>query len=217
MDLIFFGMQGAGKGTLGKSIAKEFDMEIFETGGQLRKLSNEESPLGHKIKEIINAGRLVPNEVVMEMVEDFVKRIPAHKAVLFDGIPRSVEQAQTLNKLLKEHDRNFRGVLIEISKETALKRLTTRRICKICKTVYPESYNSERCDKVSNTGERCNGELETRADDNPSAIEQRLDLFEKETKPAIDVYKEDLIVINGEPGIEDVKKDAIETLTPLMK
>jgi len=210
MDLIFFGMQGAGKGTLGKAVAEKFNMEVFETGGQLRKLAQEDSELGKKVKSIIEAGHLVPNEVVMEIVENFMNNLEGDRAILFDGIPRKVVQAQSLNELLDKHNRTYKAVLIEIQKETALKRLTTRRVCKNCKAVYPVSYDKEDC-------EACGGELVTRADDNPEAIQTRLDAFENETVPAINLYSDKMIKIDGEPTIEEVEKDAMKILAPILE
>lgn len=207
MDLIFFGMQGAGKGTLGKSVAEKYNLEIFETGGALRKLSQEDSPLAQKVKSIIEAGHLVPTEVVMEIVENFMSNLPAGKNILFDGIPRKVDQAQALNEILKKHSRIYKAVLIDIAKETALKRLTTRRICKICKTIYPADYTGEKC--------KCGGELITRSDDNPEAIKTRLEAFENETLPAIKLYENDLVKIDGEASIEEVKSRAFEKLDPV--
>lgn len=204
MDLIFFGMQGAGKGTLGKAAAEKYGMRIFETGGALRALAQENSELGHKVKSIIEAGHLVPNEVVMEIVEDFMNKLPKGAAVLFDGIPRKVEQAQSLNELLKKHNRTYKAVLIDIKKETAFKRLTTRRVCKSCKNVYPATYTKKSCE--------CGGELVTRTDDNPEAIKTRLEAFEKETIPAINIYKDNLIKIDGEPSIEKVEILAFKAL-----
>lgn len=209
MDLIFFGMQGAGKGTIGKLVAKKYGMEVFETGAALRKLATEDSELGKKVKSIIEAGHLVPNEVVMEIVEDFMNKLPEGKAVVFDGIPRKVIQAQSLNELLDKHNRQYKAVLLEIKKDTALKRLTTRRICKNCKEVYPAVYEGEKCEK-------CGGELVTRADDNAEAIETRIDAFMDETVPAIEMYKDKLIKIDGEPTIEEVEKLAYEALDPIL-
>lgn len=209
MDLIVFGMQGAGKGTLGKLIAERYGVQIFETGGELRKLAKENSELANKVKAIIEAGHLVPNEVVMEIVENFLNNLPANTQVLFDGIPRSIEQANSLNQLLAKHNRNYTAVLIEIDKETALKRLTTRRICEIDKRVYPADYQGETCE--------CGGKLVTRADDNPEAIKNRLDAFEKETIPAINLYSDKLIKIDGRPSIDIVKEDSFQILDPIMK
>lgn len=207
MDLIFFGMQGAGKGTVGKSVAEKFNLKVFETGGALRALAQEPSPLGYKVKEIIEAGHLVPNEVVMEIVEDFINKLPPNTNVLFDGIPRSIEQANSLNALLQKLNRPFTPVLIEIKEETALARLTTRKICSQCKKVFPATYVSDTCDA-------CGGKLTTRADDNPEAIKTRLQAFKDETAPAIATY-ENLITVDGEPTIEEVANATIQILSPL--
>ncbi len=209
-------MQGAGKGTLGKAVAQEFNLEIFETGGELRKLANEDSELAKKVKSIIEAGHLVPNEVVMEIVENFMENINSEKGILFDGIPRKVVQAESLNKLLSKHSREYKAVLINISEETALERLTTRRICKKCKHVYPSDFNGEHCTVIQENGEKCNGELITRSDDNIQSIKNRIDAFKNETIPAIELYSDKLIKIDGEPSISEVREITIETLKPIM-
>lgn len=208
MDLIFFGMQGAGKGTLGKSVAAKYGMQIFETGAELRKLASEDSELGRKVKSIIESGNLVSNEVVMEIVENFMNNLEGNTSILFDGIPRKIEQANSLNSLLEKHNRTYKAVLINISKETALKRLTTRRIDPVTKKVYPADYPND----VSEEGNK----LITRKDDNPEAIETRLNVFESETKPAIELYSDKLVTIDGEPAIEEVKKLAEEALDQIM-
>lgn len=206
-------MQGAGKGTVGKSVAEHFDLKIFETGGALRALAQEDSPLGHKIKEIIEAGHLVQNEVVMEIVEDFIKKLEPGKQVLFDGIPRSKEQAQSLNELLNKNGRTYKAVLINIKEETALKRLTTRKICSKCKKVFPANYEKDVCDEPA-----CDSApLVTRADDNPEAIKTRIEAFKKETLPAMELYKNDMIEIDGEPSIEEVSSIATTILEPILK
>lgn len=203
-------MQGSGKGTLGKQVAQKFGMKIFETGAALRALSQEDSDLGRKVKEIIEAGHLVSNEVVMEIVEDFMANLEnPEQGILFDGIPRKVVQAETLNALLEKNGRKFTGVLLEIAKETALTRLTTRRVCVKCKQVFPASFKGDEC-------ESCGGELVTRKDDNPEAIQTRLDAFERETVPAIELYKDNMITLDGEPSIDEVAEAAISALEPVM-
>jgi len=216
MDLIFFGMQGAGKGTLGKEIAKKYGFQIFETGSELRRLAKEESELGKKIKSIIEAGHLVQNEVVMEIVEDFMSNLKPGVNIIFDGIPRKVEQAKSLNALLDKNNRKYKAVLIKIDKETALKRLTTRRICQKCKHVYPATYKKDYCEQTTSEGKPCNGKLITRADDNTEAIKTRLEAFENETVPAIKMYGENLIKINGNSTIEEVKELAFKALDPII-
>lgn len=207
MDLILFGRQGSGKGTQSQIIAQRCGLHIFEAGAQLRRLAKEESELGHKVKSIIESGNLVPTEVVMEIIHDFIQNLPEGQAVLFDGIPRSMDQMEQLDELMQKEGRDFKGVLINISEEEALKRLTTRRICTQCKAVYPAFYTKEECEK-------CGGELQTRKDDTPDAIRVRLDTYTEKTLPVIQAYQSQnkLVDINGEQSIEDVTKDVLDAL-----
>jgi adenylate kinase len=206
MDLVLFGIQGSGKGTQGKFIAEKYGFEIFETGGELRRLAKEDSELGRKVKEIIEAGHLVSNEVVMEIIENFMTNLEHGKNVLFDGLPRKMEQKESFDALMAKFGRNFMGLLINISKEEALRRLTTRRLCETCKSVYPSSYENENCE--------CGGKLITRTDDNPESIKTRLDAYENETIPVINKYKEEekMIDINGEQNIELVTEETFKKL-----
>src|SRR5579883_1600694 len=176
MDIVLFGIQGSGKGTLGKVVAEKYGLVIFETGGELRKLSQENSELARKVKSIIEAGHLVPNEVVMEIIENFMNKLPAGKNVLFDGIPRKMVQAESFDTLMKKHNRDILGILVEVPEEVVIKRLMSRRICENCKTVYPASYTKEACEK-------CGGKLVTRSDDNPESIKTRIKAYHDETMP----------------------------------
>lgn len=209
MDLIFFGMQGSGKGTLGKAVAERYDLQIFETGGELRKLSGQTTELAQKVKSIIESGNLVPNEVVMEIVENFMNQLSPGTNILFDGIPRTVEQAKSLNALLQKHNRTFTGVYLDLSEEIAFHRLTTRRICEKCKTVYPADYTKDNCEK-------CGGNLITRSDDNPEAIRTRLQAFSQETIPAINLYENSLIKLDGRPPIDEVRVAAFAELDKIL-
>lgn len=212
MDLILFGIQGSGKGTQGKILKERYNTAYFETGAELRRLSKEDSDLGKKVKETIEAGHLVSNEIVMEIVEDFLSKVEAEKNVIFDGIPRKPEQSESLSALLEKHGREYKAVILDLSQDEAMKRLTQRRICEGCKEVYPASYDKDECEK-------CGGKLITRTDDNAESIKVRLQAFFDETMPVIDNYEREgkLIRINGEQSIEDVSKELFETLDPLFK
>ena len=207
MDLVLFGMQGSGKGTQSKFIAERCGLTVFETGAELRRLAAEDSELGKKVKSIIEAGNLVPSEVVMEIVADFLHHLPHGANALFDGVPRSEDQQKLFDALMAQENRSFMGLLIELSEEEALKRLTTRRICKNCKSTFPAFYEKNTC-------ENCGGELITRHDDTPDAIRTRLDTFLQKTVPVIDSYKAQgkMLTVNGEQGIEGVTKDTFEIL-----
>jgi adenylate kinase len=205
MDIILFGMQGSGKGTQGKFLAEKYDLKIFEMGGQLRSLIDAGSPLGLKVKTIVESGNLVDDGTVMEVVNDFLAHLPKEQAVLFDGIPRTLTQSEKLLATLNQHGRDAFGVLIKISEEEAMKRLTQRRICSKCKGVYPPSYKADVC-------QHCGGELVVRSDDMPESIRRRLDNFSRETLPVIkSFYERDrLIEIDGEQAVESVTKEMFE-------
>jgi adenylate kinase len=207
MDLVLFGIQGSGKGTLGKAIADKYGFEIFETGSELRKLSQEDTELGRKVKSIIDAGHLVPNEVVMDIIENFMGRLSDGKKVIFDGIPRKSVQAETFDALMKKLGRDFMGILIDVPENTAVRRLSLRRLCSKCKNVFPASYKENKCDK-------CGGDLITRTDDNPESIRTRLKAYFDETTPVIDHYKKEkrLLVMNGDQSIEDAEKEILELI-----
>ncbi len=209
MDLVLFGIQGSGKGTQSKLIAERCGLQIFETGAELRRLASENSELGLKVKGIIEAGHLVPTEVVMEIIADFLHNLPAGKAALFDGIPRSDDQQKLFDELMAREGRSFMGLLIELSEAEALKRLTTRRMCPSCKTIYPAMYTAETCEKDGST-------LITRQDDTPDAIRVRIDTFMQKTVPVIEAYKAQgkMLIVKGEQAIEGVTKDIIEVLKP---
>lgn len=207
MDIVLFGIQGSGKGTLGKAVAQKYGLEIFETGGELRKLSQENSELGRKVKSIVEAGHLVPNEVVMDIIENFMKKLPAGKNVLFDGIPRKMEQARTFDALMKKYNRDVLCILVEVPEDVVMKRLMKRRICENCKSVYPAAYTKETCEK-------CGGKLVMRTDDNPESIKTRIKAYYDETMPVINHYKEmdRMLAMNGDLSIPDAEKEIFKLL-----
>jgi len=212
MDLVLFGIQGSGKGTLGKIVAEKYGFEIFETGSELRKLGLEASPLAKKVRGIIESGLLVPNEVVMDIIENFMSKLEAGKKVLFDGIPRKLVQAETFDALMKKLGRDFIGILVDVPEEVAIKRLSTRRLCEICKTVYPASYSKNTCEKDE-------GKLITRSDDVPASIRTRIMAYFTETMPVIKHYRKNnkMLNMNGDMSIEDAKIEIIRLIDTDLK
>lgn len=205
MDIILFGRQGAGKGTQGSVLSEKYGLKFFEMGGQLRQIIDSGSQLGEKIKSIVTAGNLVDDDTIMEVVGNFIKNVKQNEAILFDGIPRTVKQSEKLLSLLTANNRDAFAVLINISEEEAIKRLTQRRICKNCKGVYPPSYKAETC-------QHCGGELVVRHDDNLESIKTRLATYKNETEPAIEGFstRDHLIEVDGEQSAEKVADEMIE-------
>ncbi len=205
-DLILVGKQGSGKGTQAKILAEKFGFKIFETGGALRAIAKEDSDLGREVLAITTRGDLVPNEVVMKIVSDFLSKLKGDVPVVFDGIPRSEEQRKSLEKLLEENGREFRALEVRLSNKEALARLSVRAQCGDCGANFgsPEDI----CTKCGSTN------VSRRADDTPEAISKRLDNFEKFTAPLLSVWKEcgKLISVNGEQKRELVTAEMLEQL-----
>ncbi len=125
MDLLLFGMQGAGKGTQGKIIAEKRGFVIFETGGALRKIREEDSDLGKTVKDIMDRGDLVTNEIVMDIIENFLSQNLSSR-ILFDGIPRSLAQKKTFDALMQKYKRTLQGVYLTLPREEAIGRMLLR-------------------------------------------------------------------------------------------
>ncbi len=205
MDILLFGMQGSGKGTQGKILAEKYGLTIFEMGGELRKLIASGSPLGQKVKAIVEKGHLVDDDTVMEVVQNFISSVPGDHRVLFDGIPRTPGQSEKIMALIRQHGHDAFALYIKISREEAIRRLTLRRVCQNCKEVFPAFYEAKVCSV-------CGGSLVTRQDDNAAAIETRLANYEKETLPVIRQFAavDRLIEVDGEQPIPDVTIEMIE-------
>ena len=200
MDLILFGIQGSGKGTLGQSVAKKFGYRIFETGARLRELAKQQTELGIKIKKTLEAGQLASDELIMEILDEYLISLPENVNLLFDGLPRTLNQAQQLEKALNKYNRPYMGILIDVPESTSIKRLSSRRICGDCRAIYTADYNSDFCSE-------CQGKLITRDDDNPESIKKRIATFYKLTLPAIDHFDRTgkIITMDGDRSIEDTK------------
>lgn len=216
MDYVLFGIQGSGKGTQGKILAQKINAAYFETGGELRRLAKEDSELGKKIKSIIEAGKLVPNEVVMEIVENFIKTVAVppgrdltsgSKPVIFDGLPRNQHQSETFEALLQKSGHNYIGLYFELSREEAENRLLKRRMCSKCKEIFPAFYKGAACEK-------CGGELVTRADDNADSIRTRIEIFYKETLSVIENWKshDKMLTVDGSKAIGEVTSEMFSTV-----
>jgi len=207
MDIILFGMQGSGKGTQGKILADRYNLNIFDMGFELREIISSGTPLGERIKDIVNRGDLVDDDTIMEVVENFIKSLSSpDQSLLFDGIPRTLNQNEKLLSILKLHDRDAFAVLIKISKEESIKRLTQRRICPQCKAIYPAFYKNNVC-------EHDQVDLVTRSDDsNIDAVTRRIENYTNETVPVIKKFYEvdRLIEIDGEQDIISVTEETIE-------
>lgn len=205
--VIFLGAPGAGKGTQARGLAAEWGVPQVATGDMLREAVAAKTPLGMEAKRYMDSGALVPDEVVIGLVEERLARPDARAGFVLDGFPRTAAQAQALDAMLKARGMALdRVVFLDVSREELLRRLTGRRICRQCGTpfhiVSAPPHAAGRCDK-------CGGELYQRSDDSSEAVATRLDVYEKQTAPLLAYYRDRglLTDVGGEGAMERVTGD----------
>lgn len=196
MKLIFLGPPGAGKGTQAERIAEHFGIAHISTGDMLRAEMREGTELGKAAKGLIERGELVSDDVILGMVAERIKKPDCKNGFLFDGFPRTLAQAEALEKI-SEVDR---VIDIEVPFERLIARISGRRMCAGCGAAYHvSSYKGETCQK-------CGGKLYQRTDDTEETVKNRLDVYQKQTEVLIDYYKNrDLLAaIDGDQAVESV-------------
>jgi len=187
MKLIFLGPPGAGKGTQSERICADYGVVQLSTGDILRANRKAGTELGQKAQKYMDAGELVPDEIIIDMIKEELKKPELSKGYILDGFPRTVPQAEALDKLLDEMGQKLDTVLVlEVPNEELVKRLTARRVCKVCGKSYHLIFKPPqvegRCD------EPCGGELYQRDDDKEGPILNRLKVYENQTFPLIEYY-----------------------------
>ena len=217
MNLVLMGLPGAGKGTQAERIVEEYHIPHISTGDMFRAAMKEETPLGLEAKSYMDKGELVPDEVTIGIVRDRLAKDDCQKGFLLDGFPRTVAQAEALEALLAEMDRQLDYVInIEVDKSILMERLTGRRICKACGATYHLVFNPPANEGVC---DRCGGELYQRADDNVETVQTRLDVNIQQSQPLITFYegKGYLRNLDGQQPIDKVFADIEELLGSLSR
>ena len=202
--VVFLGAPGAGKGTQARRLAAGSGVPQIATGDMLREAVAEGTPLGREAKRYMDQGALVPDEVVIGLVDERLSRPDAGPGYVLDGFPRTVAQAEALDALLGRRGQDLdRVVFFDVSREELLRRLTGRRICRRCGTAFhlvsAPPKTEGRCDQ-------CGGELYQREDDAESTVARRLDVYQTQTAPLLDYYgKRGLLVrVAGEGPVDHV-------------
>lgn len=205
MKLVFLGPPGAGKGTQAEKICQELSIPHISTGDMLRSAIAAATPTGLRAKAFVEAGQLVPDEVLIDMVRDRLNEADCANGYLLDGFPRTVHQAQALDEI-KAPDV---VVDMEVEDEHLLSRLTGRRVCRACQGTFHISAL-----KDENVCPACGGELYRRKDDAPETIQNRLNVYHTQTAPLIDFYRRagKLAPVNGEGTPEEVTAAILSAL-----
>lgn len=196
MNIILFGPPGAGKGTQSALLVEQMKMNHISTGNLLRSAVSEKTALGLKAKSFMDSGKLVPDEVVIGLVEDILQKSGSQGFIL-DGFPRTAPQAEALEGLFKRLKIDLKKVVfLEVDKSILLKRLTGRRVCEKCGAVYHIESNRP---KVDGQCDKCGSQLVHRSDDSENVISQRLVAYETSTSPVKEFYKkrELLVEVDG--------------------
>ena len=190
MNVIFLAVQGAGKGTFAKMLQDKYDYAHISTGDILRERAMVDDELGKKIKDMIDNGIFVPNDIIYEAIEYKITQPECEKGYILDGFPRNLEQAKGYDELLKKLGKEL-GVVINLTIPEKLlkKRIIGRRICKNCGDIY-NIYFKDFMPKVEGVCDKCGGELYQRDDDNEESMNTRIKTYYEVTEPIIDYYKE---------------------------
>jgi adenylate kinase len=209
MNLILFGPPGSGKGTQAERLREKWGLRHISTGDLLREAVAEGSALGKQVHGILASGQLVPDETVLALMRDVIAAVKDENALkgwLLDGFPRTVGQANGLDAQLAELGQKIDAIVVlNVRRQAVIERLSGRRTCTKCKTVFHEQINPPKVDGIC---DRCGGALVQREDDRPETIARRLDVYEAQTQPIIAHYRGVVAIheVDGELPVDEVTR-----------
>lgn len=200
MNLILMGPPGAGKGTQAKLICEKFSIPAISTGNILREVTKSGTEKGNQIKAIIDAGNLVPDDIILDIIRERIAKDDCKNGFLLDGFPRTIPQAEALDAMDIEINK---VVSIEVEDEAIVRRMSKRRICDKCGASYHLDHKKPLKDGVCDD---CGGNLVCRKDDAPETVQDRLSVYHKTTEPLISYYEKSnrLSKVDGQMSMEDV-------------
>lgn len=204
MRLVLLGPPGAGKGTQGDMLVAKLKLPRISTGDMLRAAVKSESALGREAKSFMDRGNLVPDRVVIGLVRERIGEPDCAGGFILDGFPRTVEQAESLEAILKERNHPLDlCVNIRVASKELVKRLSGRRVCKVCNALYHVYFDPPRNENICN---KCAGELFQRDDDREDTIQTRLEVYEEQTAPLIRYYRDKGILrdVDGKGSVAQI-------------
>ena len=202
MNFIFLGPPGAGKGTLAAAVSALYGIPHISTGEIFRAAIKAQTPLGKKVKAIIDSGALVGDDITVELIRDRLAQSDAKNGFILDGFPRTINQAEQLEKIAKIDC----AVNFDINDEAVVERLSGRRVCRKCSHNFHVVFMPP---EKENTCTHCGGELYIREDDKPEAIKRRLEVYRAQTAPLIDFYRSKNLLknIDAKPATDIILAD----------
>jgi adenylate kinase len=212
MNIIMLGPPGAGKGTQAKMMVENLGIPQISTGDMLRAAVKEGTELGRKAKEYMDGGKLVPDDVVIGIVKERLAQSDCDRGFILDGFPRTIPQAEALDKVLGELGKRIEYVInVAVPNKELLTRLTGRRTCRKCGAMYHLVFNPPKKEGVC---DKCGGELYQRDDDKEDTIRQRLKVYEDQTSPLIEYYRKKGVLydVDGTGSIPEIFQEILKVL-----
>lgn len=212
LRVVLLGPPGAGKGTQAKLLREKFEACQVSTGDILRKAVADQSPLGKEASAYIKRGDLVPDSLIVKLVAERLKEKDCAPGFILDGFPRTIPQAQSLEGILKKMGLGLQSVLlVEVPHRIIVERLAGRRTCKNCGALYHLNFNPSTRENIC---DRCGGELLQRDDDREETISARLKVYDNQTAPLVDYYRQRGILreIDGVGKVEDIQNRVLKAL-----
>ena len=201
MNLVIFGPPGAGKGTQSTKLVKEFNLFQLSTGDLLRDEVSKKTDFGNKIEEIMKSGGLVSDEIINNLIENRISNSQYKNRIIFDGFPRNLEQAKSLDNLLKKNNQQMSLALnLKVDNQILVKRVTGRVTCSICNKTFNTFFNPPKKCEIKNCDQK---NLITRSDDNYETIAKRLKTYDEKTFPVLDYYVKKGIMKNID-GMQEI-------------
>jgi len=204
MRIVLLGAPGSGKGTHASRLSLEKNWPNISTGDILRQNLKEETTIGKKAKDYMEKGKLVPDDLIIDLVKNRISLSDCRDGFILDGFPRTIIQAEKLDLLLKEKDIKLDKIIeLKVSLDVIIDRMTGRLSCNSCGAIYHKKHMKP---KVEGICDKCNNELSVRSDDNIDTIKKRYSVYESQTMPLIDYYNKNnnLVVVNGAQGSPDI-------------
>lgn len=213
-NIMFIAPPAAGKGTQAELVVAKYNIPHISTGDILREISKEDSEIGNYVYETLSSGKLVKDEITYQLIEDRLKKEDCKNGFIIDGFPRNLDQAYEYDKILKKLNYEVGNViLINIDKKTLEKRITGRRICEDCKTIYNinDENNSPQIESIC---DNCGGKLYQRSDDNLEAFKTRYEMYQEKTAPIIEHYRKQNVLkeVDGDDSVENIFKKIDEII-----